>query len=51
MWVLGFKTFPDKSDLLRTVSIKAPSSIITRPTFKLCLILGVDKKTGNKLDD
>ena len=51
-WVLGrvIKTFPDKSGVVRTVSVKSPSSVITRPITKLCLILEFDKETGNKLE-
>ena len=51
-WVLGrvVKTFPDKSGVVRTVSVKTPSSVITRPITKLCLILEFDKETGNKLE-
>ena len=50
--VLGriVRTFPDKSAVVRTVSVKTPNSVITLPIAKLCLILGVDKKAGNKLD-
>ena len=51
-WVLGrvVKTFPDKSGVVRTVSVKTPSSVITRPITKLCFILEFDKETGNKLE-
>ena len=50
-WVLGrvVKTFPDKSGVVHTVSVKTPSSVITRPITKLCLILEFDKEMGNKL--
>ena len=51
-WALDrvVKTFPDKSGVVRTVSVKTPSSVITRPIIKLCLILEFDKETGNKLE-
>ena len=51
-WVLGrvVKTFSDKSGVVRTVSFKTPSSVITRPITKLCLILEFDKETGNNLE-
>ena len=44
-WVLGgvVKTFSDKSGVVRTVSVKTPSSVITRPIAKLCLTLEFDK--------
>ena len=51
-WVLSrtVKPFPDKLGVVCTVNIKTPSSVITRLIAKLCLILGVNKETGNKLD-
>ena len=51
-WVLGrvVKTFPDKSGAVRTVSVKTPSTVITRPIAKLYLILEFDKETGNKFE-
>ena len=50
-WVLDrvVKTFPDKSGVVQTVSVKTPSSVITRPIAKLCLIPGSDKEAGKKL--
>ena len=49
-WVLGrvVKTFPDKSGVVRTVSVKTSSSVITRPVAKLCLILEFHKETGRR---
>ena len=51
-WVLGrvVKMFPNKSGLICMVSVKIPSSVITWPIAKLCLILGVTKEVSNKLD-
>ena len=51
-WVLSrvVEAFPDKSGVVRTASVKTPSSLITRPITKLCLILEFDKETGNKLE-
>ena len=51
-WVLGrvVKTFPDKSDVVRTISVKIPSSVITRPITKFYLILEFYEETGNKLE-
>ena len=42
-WTMGriLETFPDKHGLVRTVCIKTPSSVLTRPISKLCLILPV----------
>ena len=49
-WVLSrvVKTFSDKSGVVRIISVKTPSSVITRHIAKLCLILEFDKETGNK---
>ena len=40
-WAMGriLETFPNKSGLIRSVSIKTQKSVLTRPISKLCLIL------------
>ena len=40
-WAMGriLKTFPYKSGLIHSVSIKTQKSVLTRPISKLCLIL------------
>ena len=44
-WAVGrvVKTFPDKSSVVRTVSVKTLSSVITQPITKLCFILEFNK--------
>ena len=44
-WIIGkvIKTFPDRSDVVRSVQIQTKTNIIERPVTKLCCILEADQ--------